>query len=185
MRRSAAPSSRRSARWTMPRSATSSAVRRGCAPRSWRRSWRDRRALVTGAAAGIGRAIAARFAAEGAELLLVDVNGPALAETAAALAGGARVRTYVVDLVDPSRILGLREAVHADGGPIDVLVNNAGIVFGGAFLDVPLERHFTTYRLNVESLVAMTHAFLPDLLAGSDGHVVNIGSASAFIGLPF
>ncbi len=147
---------------------------------------RGKRALVTGAAAGIGRAIATRLAAEGAELLLVDVDGPALAATAAGLAGGgARVRTYVVDLVDPSRIRGLREEVHADGGPIDVLVNNAGIVFGGAFLDVPLGRHFTTYRLNVESLVAMTHAFLPDLLAGSDGHVVNVGSASAFIGLPF
>src|SRR5262249_47081726 len=89
-----------------------------------------------------------------------------------------------VDLTDSSRILGLREQVHG-GGPLDVLVNNAGIVFGGAFLDVPLERHFTTYRLNTESLVAMTHAFLPDLIAGSDGHVVNMGSASGFIGLPF
>jgi len=146
---------------------------------------RDKRALVTGAASGIGKAIATRLAAEGAELLLVDVNAGALADTAAGFERtGARVRTYVVDLTDLSRILGLREEVHRTG-PVDVLVNNAGIVFGGAFLDVPLERHFTTYRLNTESLVAMTHAFLPDLIAGKDGHVVNIGSASAFIGLPF
>ena len=147
---------------------------------------RGKRALVTGAASGIGKAIATRLGAEGAELLLVDVNESALPDVAAALERtGTRVRTYVVDLTDPSRIVGLREQVHRAGGPIDVLVNDAGVVFGGAFLDVPLERHFTTYRLNTEALVAMTHAFLPDLIAGADGHVVNMGSASGFIGLPF
>ncbi len=142
--------------------------------------------LVTGAASGIGKAIATRLAGERAQVLLVDLNGAALAETADALArAGARVRTYVLDLTDSSRITGLRERVHGDGGPIDVLVNNAGVVFGGGFLDVPLERHLTTYRVNTEGLVAMTHAFLPDLIAGGDGHVVNIASASGFIGLPF
>ncbi len=147
---------------------------------------RGKRALITGGALGIGRAIAERFAAEGAELLLVDLNAEALATAAEALAAtGARVRTYVLDITDASRILGLREQVHRDGGPIDVLVNNAGLVFGGAFLATPLEKHFTTYRVNTLGLVAMTHAFLPDLLAGRDGHIVNIASASAFIGLPF
>jgi len=150
------------------------------------RSLRDKRVLLTGGASGIGKAIATRLAAEGAVLLLVDVNAPLLTETANELArAGARVSTYVLDLTATSRITGLREEVHRGGGPIDVLVNNAGIVFGGAFLDVPLERHLTTYRVNTEGLVAMTHAFLPDLLAGSDGHVVNIASASGFIGLPF
>lgn len=144
-----------------------------------------KRVLVTGAASGIGKAIAGRVAAEGAELLLVDVNPGALAETAAALGGGGRVRHYVLDVTDTSRMVGLREAIARDGGPIDVLVNNAGLVFGGALLDVPLEQHLTTYRVNTIGLVAMTHAFLPDLIAGRDGHVVNIASASAFIGLPF
>jgi all-trans-retinol dehydrogenase (NAD+) len=150
------------------------------------RSLGGKRALVTGAASGIGKAIAAQLARAGSELLLVDVNASTLAATADELrAGGTQVRTHVVDLTDSSRILGLREQVHQDGGPIDVLVNNAGVVFGGAFLDVPLERHLTTYRLNTEALVAMTHAFLPDLIRGTDGHVVNIASASGFIGLPF
>jgi short-subunit dehydrogenase len=145
-----------------------------------------RRTLITGAASGIGRAIAERCAAEGAELVLVDVNPTALEATATALAtAGTRVHRYVLDVTDVSRITGLRDEVHRDGGPIDVLVNNAGLVFGGAFLDLPVEKHFTTYRVNTLGLVAMTHAFLPDLIAGGDGHVVNVASASAFVGLPF
>jgi short-subunit dehydrogenase len=146
----------------------------------------DKRVLITGAASGIGKALAARAASERAALVLVDVNEALLAQTAGELARqGARVATHVLDITDVSRITGLSEAVHRDGGPIDVLVNNAGLVFGGAFLDVPLERHLTTYRVNTLGLVAMTHAFLPDLIAGRDGHVVNVASASSFIGLPF
>jgi short-subunit dehydrogenase len=145
-----------------------------------------KRALVTGAASGIGRAIAERFAAAGAELLLVDRNETGLAAVAAELTRtGTRVRTYTLDVTDVSRITGLHEQTARDGGPIDVLVNSAGLVYGGAFLDVPVEKHLTTYRVNTEGLVAMTHAFLPDLVAGRDGHVVNVASASAYIGLPF
>jgi len=147
---------------------------------------RGKRALVTGAASGIGLAIAERLAAAGAEPLLVDRNEAGLREAAAKLAGaGGPVRTYTLDLTDASRIAGLREQIGRDGGPIDVLVNNAGLVYGGAFLDVPVEKHLTTYRVNTEGLVAMTHAFLPDLVAGRDGHIVNVASASAYIGLPF
>jgi short-subunit dehydrogenase len=150
------------------------------------RTLAGKRALVTGAASGIGRAIAEHFARAGAEVLLVDVNEPALRDTAAAMtAAGARPRTYVADLTDASRIHGLRETVLAEGGPIDVLVNNAGVVHGGGFLDVPVEKHLTTYRVNTLGLVGMTHAFLPDLIARPDAHVVNVASASALIGLPF
>jgi short-subunit dehydrogenase len=141
---------------------------------------------VTGGASGIGRAIAERLVKEGAEVLLVDVNATALAATAEALArNGARVRAYPLDVTDVSRITGLRDEIHRDGGPVDVLVNNAGLVFGGAFLDVPVERHLTTYRVNTLGLVAMTHAFLPDLLKQPDAHVVNVASASGYVGLPF
>jgi all-trans-retinol dehydrogenase (NAD+) len=149
-------------------------------------TFRGKRVLVTGGASGIGKTLAAKLAARGAELVLVDVNERALRETAAEFErAGTRVRTYVLDVTDASRIVGLKEQVARDAGRIDVLVNNAGLVFGGGFLDVPVERHLTTYRVNTLGLIAMTHAFLPDLLAGADGHVVNVASASAFIGLPF
>jgi short-subunit dehydrogenase len=147
---------------------------------------RGKRALVTGGASGIGKAMAERFAAAGAEIILVDLNEAALRETAAGFErNGTRVRTYTLDVTDTSRITGLKEQIQRDVGRIDVLVNNAGLVFGGGFLDVPLEKHLTTYRVNTLGLVAMTHAFLPDLIAGTDGHVVNVASASGYIGLPF
>ena len=145
-----------------------------------------KKVLVTGGASGIGKAIAERCAAAGGELVLVDLNETALRDVGAEFERrGIRVRTYALDVTDTSRITGLKEQIARDVGRIDVLVNNAGLVFGGGFLDVPLEKHLTTYRVNTLGLVAMTHAFLPDLLAGSDGHVVNVASASGYIGLPF
>jgi short-subunit dehydrogenase len=145
-----------------------------------------KRVLVTGAASGIGKATAEAFAAGGADVLLVDLNADALAAVAARLAArGVRAWTYRLDVTDEAGILALRDRVHRDGGPIDVLVNNAGVVFGGAFLDVPLEKHRTTYAVNVLGLVAMTHAFLPDLIGRPDAHLVNVASASGYVGLPF
>ncbi len=150
------------------------------------RTLSGKRVLVTGGASGIGKAIAERMATAGAEIVLVDLNDNALHAVAEEFGHrGVRVRTYVLDVTDTSRIRGLKEAVAADVGRIDVLVNSAGLVYGGGFLDVPLEQHLTTYRVNTLGLVAMTHAFLPDLIAGTDGHVVNVASASSYIGLPF
>lgn len=145
-----------------------------------------KRVLITGAASGIGKAMAQRFAAERADLVLVDLNEPLLLATASEIARtGVSVHSYRLDVTDGPGILALRDKVRSDtGGPIDVLVNNAGLVFGGPFLEVPLEKHMLTYRVNTESLVAFTHAFLPDLIGRPDAHVVNTASASGFIGLP-
>lgn len=145
----------------------------------------NKRVLVTGGASGIGKALSARLVREGSEVLLVDLNADWLATAAAELtAAGGRVRTYQLDVTDLEGIARLREAVHADGGPIDVLVNNAGLVFGGPFLEVSLDRHIKTFRVNVEGVVAMTYAFLPDLVGRPDAHLVNVASASGYIGLP-
>lgn len=145
-----------------------------------------KRVLITGGATGIGRRLAERFAAAGAVPLIADLNEEAARQAAAALAsGGARTAAYGVDVTVPAAIQVLRDRIHADGGPIDVLVNNAGVVFGGAFLDVPIEKHLATYGVNLDGVTAMTHAFLPDLLGRPDAHLVNVASASGFIGLPY
>ncbi len=149
------------------------------------RTLAGKRVLITGGASGIGKALATRLVKEQAHLLLVDLNQSMLDSTAAELArAGAKVDTYVLDVTDQAGIVALRDRINATVGPIDVLVNNAGVVFGGPFLEVPLDKHLLTYRINVLGLVAMTYAFLPDLMARSDAHVVNVASASGFIALP-
>ena len=150
------------------------------------RTLSGKRVLITGGASGIGKSIARRFAADGAQLILVDLNEPLLGETARELGAGSRpIATYRVDVTDVPGISALRDRINADGGPIDVLVNNAGLVFGGPFLELPLEKHFTTYRVNTLGPVAFTHAFLADLIGRPDAHLVNVASASGFIGLPY
>lgn len=149
------------------------------------KSFQGKRVLVTGGAGGLGQAFSRRFAADGAEIVLADLAPGPLEEAQAALAEhGVAARTYLLDVTDHAGIEELRSRLHAEAGPVHVLVNNAGVVFGGPFLDVPLERHMTTFRVNVEGVVAMTHAFLSDLLVAPEGHLVNIASASGFIGLP-
>jgi short-subunit dehydrogenase len=144
-----------------------------------------KRILITGAASGIGKALATRLAREKAELLLVDVNEPLLQSAAATLSrDGTVVHSWKLDVTDLPAITQLRDDVHRLVGPIDVLVNNAGVVFGGPFTEVPLDRHLFTYKVNVFGMVALTHAFLPDLIGRPDSHLINIASASGYIGLP-
>lgn len=144
------------------------------------------RVLVTGAARGLGFALASAFARAGAAVVLTDVNADAVAQAVAKLKeqGGA-VAGYALDVTNPAQIAEVRARVRAEHGPIDVLVNNAGVVFGGAFLDVPLARHLATVNVNLIAVLAVTHAFLPDLLARPAAHVVNVASASAVLALPF
>jgi all-trans-retinol dehydrogenase (NAD+) len=145
-----------------------------------------KRVLITGGAGGLGHAMARRFAAEGAELVLTDVVAATLDDMVADFVRrGVACRGYLVDVSDLAAIADLRSRLHAEAGPVQVLVNNAGIVHGGPFLEVPVEKHLRTYRINVEGAVAMTHAFLPDLIASAEGHLVNVASASGFVGLPF
>lgn len=142
--------------------------------------------LITGGARGLGLEMALRFAQRGAQLVLADLDEAALGEARAAVEVlGVPARAWRVDVTDPQSIAGLRDRVRAEVGPLDVLVNNAGVVFGGPFADVPLREHLRTLEVNTLGVVAMTHAFLPDLVARPEAHLVTIASASGFIGLPY
>ena len=142
--------------------------------------------LVTGGAGGIGRALARAFAKEGCQIVLADIDPSALEQAKTDL-GQENIPAHVVviDVTCPESVEAARDQLHADIGPIHVLVNNAGVVHGGPFLDVPLEQHLATYRVNADGVVIMTHTFLPDLLVANQGHLVNLASASGFIGLPY
>jgi len=145
-----------------------------------------RLALVTGAARGLGQALATTLAKAGARVVATDVDRPAVDNCAATLIErGLWCQSRQLDVTDPEAVSELAETLEGEYGPLEILVNNAGIAFGGAFLDVPLESHLLTYRVNIEGLVTMTHAFLPQLVASNGGRLVNIASASGFIGLPW
>jgi short-subunit dehydrogenase len=149
-------------------------------------SLRGKKALITGAAHGIGYAIAEKLAEEGAQVVLADINDEALAEAGGRIEEkGGKCLACHLDVTDDEEISDTREWLKDEIGGIDVLVNNAGIVKGGAFLDVPMEEHRLTFRVNVDALVAMTHAFLGDLIDAREGHLVNIASASGLVGLPW
>jgi all-trans-retinol dehydrogenase (NAD+) len=144
-----------------------------------------KRVLVTGGARGLGLALGRAFAERGSEVVLTDLDEEGLAEAREVLSAAGRLcRSYSLDVTDLEAISELRARLHREAGKIDFLVNNAGVVFGGPFLEVPLEHHLKTYQVNVQGVVAMSHAFLPDLIDSPSGHLVNIASASGFIGLP-
>lgn len=144
-----------------------------------------KRVLITGAAHGVGRAMAERFAQAGAEVVLTDINAENLEATREALrSAGHRCRAYTLDVTDDQAIRDVRDRLRAEAGTVDVLVNNAGVVFGGPFREISMERHRATYRINVEGLVSMTHAFWDDVISAPGGHFVFIASASGFVGLP-
>jgi all-trans-retinol dehydrogenase (NAD+) len=139
------------------------------------------RVLITGSGHGLGFAIAEAFSKSGANVVVTDVDAERVRQAVAKLTGACG---YVLDVTNTEQVAEVRSRLNAEHGPIDVLVNNAGIVFGGAFRDVPLAKHLTTVNVNLSGLLAVTHTFLPDLLARPASHIVNIASASAVIALP-
>jgi all-trans-retinol dehydrogenase (NAD+) len=139
------------------------------------------RVLVTGAGHGLGFAIASAFARAGAHVVVTDLDAARVNDAVAKLPGACG---YVLNVTDPAQIADVRARLAAEHGPLDVVVNNAGVVFGGPFLSVPIEKHSATVNVNFSGVLAVAHAFLPDLLARPAGQLVNIASASAVIALP-
>ncbi len=134
-------------------------------------------ALVTAAAAGIGKASAQAFAREGARVIATDVNEAGLKE----LAGTAGITTRKLDVTDPGAIAALAREV----GTIDVLINAAGFGHHGSILDCDDKAWDFTLNINVRSMFWMSKAFLPGMLARGKGTIVNVASGCSTIrGLP-
>ena len=136
--------------------------------------------LVTGGARGIGRATGAAFAARGARVCLADLDLSVAAEAADDI-GAAAVGLDVTSRASFARCAG---EVSARYGPIDVLVNNAGVMPLGGFLDEPDELSATTLDVNVWGLINGMRVVLPDMVARGHGHVVNVASMAAKMAVP-
>ena len=122
-----------------------------------------KRALITAAAQGIGRASAEAFAREGAEVIATDVNMDKLSE----LKGAERVTVRRFDVRDKTAI----EALPGEIGPVDILFNVAGVVHSGAILDATEEEWDLAFDLNARSMFRLIKAFLPGMLKLSLIHI--------------
>lgn len=143
------------------------------------------RVLITGAGHGLGLAIARTFARAGAFVIITDREPERVTEAVYELQNeDLACAGYVMDVTDPVDVMEVRNRVRSEHGTINVLVNNAGIVSGGQFLDVPLQKHLATYNVNTNGPVIVTHVFLQDLIDSDEAHIVNIASASALVALP-
>lgn len=146
----------------------------------------NHRILITGAGAGIGALLAETLASQGGEIIVTARRISAAREVAEKInANGGKAHPYVLDVSKIASIAKFRDRLHEEVGPVSALINNAGVVFGGEFEKVSLDRHLDTFKVNSQGLMATTHAFLDDLIQSKEGFLVNIASASAFIGLPY
>jgi 2-keto-3-deoxy-L-fuconate dehydrogenase len=138
-------------------------------------------ALVTGAGSGIGRAIAERFAAEGARVLILENNAAAGEAVAGAIhAAGGACEVLVADVSDTEAMRAAFEQVPQ----LDILVNNAGIAHIGTALTTEPADLDRLYAVNVRGVYHGLHFGLPKLIAGGRGVILNLCSVAAHLGLP-
>lgn len=137
----------------------------------------DKSVIVTGAAGGIGSAIAARFAAEGARVTLTDVNANGAEAAAAAIrATGGRARAFAADIATAEGCRAVIADVMAQESRIDVLCNNAGINRRGALLDLTAEDWRLSFAVNLDAMFHTCRAALPHMIAQGGGAIVNTAS---------
>jgi short-subunit dehydrogenase len=144
-------------------------------------------ALITGASSGIGEHFAYTLAREGCALALTARREDRLQAVAAQARslGAPSVSIFPADLAQRPAPAQLYRAVVAAGLNLDLLVNNAGFGTRGRFDHLPLEREIEQIDLNITALVALTHLWLPDMIAARRGTIINVASAAGFQAVPY
>jgi len=145
--------------------------------------FRDRVAVVTGAASGIGLGLSRGLAARGARLVLADRDAPALAEAERTLAAETEVLAVPTDVTDPGAVDGLARRTFERFGTAHLLFNNAGVGAYGEMHTAPLEEWRFVMDVNFWGVVHGVRAFVPRLVEQGDGHVVNTASMAGLVGM--
>ena len=143
---------------------------------------KNRTAIVTGAASGIGRAIAVSLARRGCNLALADIDEAGLIETARVTASaGSKASLHRLDVSDRQAVAAFPKETLAAHSGVDLLVNNAGVALGGAFEEVAEEDFEWLFGINFWGVVRMTRAFLPLLRRSDDARIINLSSVFGLI----
>ncbi len=140
-------------------------------------------AVVTGAGRGIGRAIALKFAAEGADIVCVSrtaENSEKVAAEARAL--GRRAWAFAVDVADPKAVAAAGEKILAEAGRVDILVNNAGVTRDGLLMRMSDEDWDTVLNTNLKGAFSFTKVFTRAMLKQRSGRIINVASIIGLIG---
>lgn len=138
---------------------------------------RDKVAVITGAASGIGRAIARALADRGAHIVAVDLDNEGIQALAGELHDqGATVLPQRSDVSDPQAFEGIRNAALQRFGRVDIVVNNVGVLTNGLPQDIPVAEWQRILNINLMSVVRSNAAFLPLLIDQGSGHLVNTAS---------
>src|SRR5690242_15555051 len=141
-------------------------------------------AAITGSGSGIGRAIALSYAREGAQVIALDINGEAAADTAEAIGrSGGKARSLVLDVRERERCREIAALVEREVGPVSILVNDAGINRRNAFTADPeavIKDWEDVLATNLYGVFNVTHAFIAQLRA-TKGRIINIASIQSFM----
>ena len=142
-------------------------------------------AVITGGAGGVGSALAARLADRGCHLALVDISEEALTKVVNELSvKNINITSHVVDITDKAQMSELPAKVLAAHGKVNILVNNAGITYQKSFETHSIEDWEKIIAINWWGLLYGCHYFLDALKDSGEGHIINLSSMSAFVGLP-
>ncbi|WP_339831244.1 SDR family NAD(P)-dependent oxidoreductase [uncultured Parvibaculum sp.] len=142
-------------------------------------------AVVTGAASGIGRGTAIALAKRGARLALTDLDRAGLAETAARVeALGGKVTTYLVDVADRDAVYAFAQEIEAAHGGADIVINNAGVAQIARVDELAYDDFEWVMNIDFWGMVYGSKAFLPQLQAKGEGHIVNVSSIFGLIAVP-
>jgi NAD(P)-dependent dehydrogenase (short-subunit alcohol dehydrogenase family) len=143
---------------------------------------RGKVAVVTGAASGIGRALAVELSERGALVSGCDVDETGLKETATLCRG--ELHTAVLDMGEREAVTGYAADVAAHFGRVHQVYNNAGIAFAAPVVESDWSDYERVFRVNLNGVIHGTQAFLPHLIASGDGHVVNVSSLNGYLAQP-
>ncbi len=143
-------------------------------------------ALITGASQGIGYAIAKELASRGCDLYLISLPGESLSQISVDLSSRYNIQSYFLEisldsLVNCQRVY---DDIYKRSIPINILVNNAGIGSSGIFEQFPLSFYDRQMKLNMETVVFLTHLLLPSLLQKPQAFILNVSSLGAFFNMP-